>query len=351
MSALPLLRTRGPLVESEHEVHLALADARGTSLGSWGTVAAPVFWRSAAKPFQALAAVREGVLEKVGFGDDALALACASHSSEPRHRAVAGAMLAALSLDERALACGPHPPLGSEMEARVRLGLDVVTPVWSNCSGKHALMLALAGARGWPADGYARDGHPVQQRILEEIAEITGMGASEIPLGLDGCNAVCTAIPLNAMARAWATLASGPDAATARVRDAMTGAPDLVAGTGRLCTTLMEASRGRLVLKVGAEGVYCAGLVREGLGVALKVRDGSMAHAGVALLGVIRALNTAHGLGLDEALEHADVRAHGPGMIRNTRGEITGEQRLDCEAREFATVRCAADHVPAGVRE
>jgi len=350
MTPLILQRTRGPLVESAHEVHLAFADLSGAG-ESWGDVDVPVFWRSAAKPLQAISAVRLGVMEQAQLPEEALALACASHSSEPRHRAVAGAMLAALGLDERALACGAHPPLGAEMGARVRLGMDVPSPVWSNCSGKHLLMLAMAQTQGWSVDGYAREGHPVQERILQDVADLCGVPVESIPLGLDGCNAVCTAVPLRAMARAWATLMAGADPSAARVRSAMLEHPLLVAGTGRLCTTLMEAAAGRLVVKVGAEGVYCAGLVQEGLGIALKVRDGSMLHAGVALLGVLRALDDAHGLGLRSALEHAEVRSHGPGTIRNTRGEITGEQRLAVEKHEFATVLRATDHAPAGAGE
>lgn len=351
MTALALRRTRGPLVESSHAVHLAVVDPVGRVTGRWGTVDLPVFWRSAAKPFQALAAVEDGVPERFDWGPDVLALACASHSSEPRHRSLAGAMLATLGLDERALACGPHPPLGSEMEARVRLGLDRPTPVWSNCSGKHALMLALARRHDWPVEGYARDGHPVQQRILATIAERTGVPVGQMPIGVDGCNTICTAVPLVAMARAWARLGAGHDAADARVRDAMRQHPELVAGEGRLCTALMAAAPGRLVVKVGAEGVYCAALLREGVGLALKVQDGSMPHAGVALLAVLRLLDDAHGLGLREALEAGPVRRHGPGTIRNTRGEPTGDQRLEAEPREFADALRAADAVAAGHEE
>ncbi len=348
MTALSLRRTRGPLVESSHEVHLAIGDANGNAFGRWGETEAPVFWRSAAKPFQALAAVADGAADQFGFDDRQLALACASHSSDPEHRAAAGAMLAALGLDERALACGPHAPLGAEMDARVRLGLDRPTPVWSNCSGKHAMMLALARFHDWAIEGYAREGHPVQARVLEEVAAACAVPAGRIPIGLDGCNAVCTAVPLGAMARAWAGLAEARTGPQRRVRDAMLAHPGMVAGTGRLCTDLMAAAGGRVLAKVGAEGVYCAALVQEGVGIALKVRDGSMPHAGVALLAVLRELDDAHGLGLREVLEHPDVRRHGPGVIRNTRGEPTGEQRLHGAARPFAPGVRAADPAAVG---
>jgi L-asparaginase II len=188
----------------------------------------------------------------------------------------------------------------------------------------------------------------VQRRLLTEIADACAVPESRIALGLDGCNAVCTAVPLSAMARAWAGLAEGASEADRRVRDAMLAHPELVAGTARLCTDLMRVAEGRVIAKVGAEGVYCAALVQEGVGVALKVRDGSMQHAGVALLAVLRELDDAHGLGLRDVLEHPDVRRHGPGTIRNTRGEPTGDQRLTDVPRPFAPGLRAADPAAAG---
>lgn len=346
MTDLRIVRTRGGLVESEHAVRVAIRAGSGGALATHGDVAAPVFWRSAAKPFQALAAVTDGAADQFGFDDAEVALACASHSSEPGHRATALAMLAKIGADETALACGPHTPLSPAVDALVRHDDVVMTPAWSNCSGKHAAMLALARVHGWPWPGYEQRDSRVQQRVLAEVAAWTGLEPSRIPQGVDGCNTVCTAIPLDRMAKAYGRLASATDGPAARIVTAMHGHPWHVAGTDRLCTDLMTAAGGRLIVKLGAEGVYCAGLMREGIGIALKVQDGSMATAGVALLGVLAALDAALGLDLGDALAQPAVARHGPGPIRNTKGLETGEQRLDGALRVSGPVLRAADAAP-----
>lgn len=320
--------TRGDLVESVHEVHAVVTDAAGQVFMKAGPVDAPVFWRSAAKPFQAITSVQDGAADRFGFTPEELALACASHSSEPLHRQTALGMLAKVGAPESALACGAHPPLSARVDAEVRVHGTAMTPCWSNCSGKHSAMLGLATHHGWALEGYERSGHPVQQRILDEVARWCELPATQVAQAVDGCNTVCFGVPLRAMAGAYARLGASEEPAARRIVQAMSGRPWFVAGTGRLCTDLMAAAGGRLVAKFGAEGVYCVALPEAGLGLALKVRDGSFPVAGIALLGLLRSLDAAWGLGLAPVLEAPDVLRHGPGPILNTRGRIVGERRL-----------------------
>jgi L-asparaginase II len=236
-------------------------------------------------------------------------------------------MLGKLGLEEEQLACGPHPPLSPVVAKAALRGSVILTPRWSNCSGKHAGMLALARHHGWPTAGYEAAGHPVQQRILREVAAWTGVAESAIPLSVDGCTAVCFALPLRAMAQAYARIATADDPAALRLTRAMMSHPLLVAGTGRLCTDLMAAWPGRVLAKIGAEGVYSAALPAEGIGIALKVEDGDMRVAATALLEVLHQvlhrLAPAAGLALPAAL----LARHGPQAIRNTRDQPTGELR------------------------
>jgi L-asparaginase II len=315
--------TRSGLVESVHAVSVAVVDVEGHLVAHAGDAGRLTYWRSSAKPFQALPMVQDGAADALGFGPEELALACASHSSEPRHREVCLRMLAAAGCTEEQLACGPHPPISASVaEAVLREGASL-TPSWSNCSGKHAGMLALARHHGWPTEGYTRAGHPVQERILEEVCRWTGLSRSALHLGVDGCTAVCFGLPLRAMAVAWARLGTSAEPAARRLREAMWAHPELVAGTGRLCTELMTACRGRVLAKVGAEGVYSAALPGLGLGVALKVEDGHGPSGAVALLSVLAQLDARHGLGLPLAgLTH-----HAEPPQRNTRGELTGTLR------------------------
>jgi L-asparaginase II len=279
MALLTIESTRSGLVESVHRVSAAVADASGRLVASAGEPGLLTFWRSAAKPFQALPLVMDGAAEHWGFGPRELAIACASHSSEPAHRELAEAMLRACGCQEEQLACGPHPPLSPAVAEEVaRTGVKL-TPKWSNCSGKHSGMLALARHHGWPTEGYARADHPVQQRILVEVSRWTGVAPGELRLGVDGCTAVCFGLPLVAMATAYARLGTSEEAAARRLREAMWAHPELVAGTGRLCTELMTACRGSVLAKVGAEGIYSAALPALGLGVTVKVEGGGWGWA------------------------------------------------------------------------
>ena len=334
---LRILATRGDLVESTHAVSVAVRRSGGQAVGNAGDPDLVTFWRSCAKPFQALPLLEDGAAERFGLGTEELALACASHSSEPVHLEVTDRFLARIGCTEADLACGPHTPLGAQVASRVsREGLNV-TPRWSNCSGKHSGMLALAKHHGWPTKGYETKEHPVQRRILEAVTRWTGIDAlpthdarstTHLHLAVDGCTAVCFGLPLSAMARAYAALGAGASPGLATLRDAMLARPDLVAGTGRSCTDIMNAVPGKVIVKLGADGVYCGTLVGTGLGFALKVEDGDMKALPVALLAVLDQL--AEHLGWSERWS-ALVPQHGAFEIKNTRKVVTG--RVYAEGR------------------
>ena len=325
MSGFRVEATRGDLVESVHYIHAAVTDARGRLVASAGDPDFMTFWRSAAKPIQALPILSDGAARAFALDDEELALACASHSAEPSHLEVADRFLEKLGLGEDALACGPHAPLDPKRAAEVARSGAVLTPRWSNCSGKHAGMLAMALHHGWPLGGYARAGHPVQERIVAEIEEWTGVARDDMRFGVDGCTAMCVALPLRAMALGYARFAHSEDDDARRLRRAMTGHPRLLAGTGRFCTELGLAWPGGVIAKVGAEGVYSAALLESGHGIALKVEDGNAHAAPVALHAVIKQVARAlNGRDADPlaALAHREVIP-----IRNTRGEVTGVLR------------------------
>ena len=328
--------TRGELTESVHAVEVAVVDAEDRLVASAGNPDLVTFWRSAAKPFQALPLLIDGAADRFALGSDAIALACGSHSSEPVHVALALRVLAAIGCQESDLACGPHVPLSPAVhEAALRAG-TAMTPAWSNCSGKHAGMLALARHHGWLTAGYQRAGHPVQQRILAEVSRWTGLDAGHVGQAVDGCTAVCFALPLRRMALAYARLGTSREPAAQRLREAMTAHPELIGGERRLCTELIRQSGGAVLAKVGAEGVYCAALPQAGLGVALKVLDGDMKSSQVALLGVLAQLDQG---ALAPTL--ASLAGYAAPAIRNTRREATGVMRA-AGALRF--------HAPLGAR-
>jgi L-asparaginase II len=314
---------RGGQVESRHPVHVAVVDARGDLVAWKGDVENVTFYRSAAKPIQALPLVEEGVVDRFGLTSEELALCCASHEGEDAHVAGARSILAKAGLDEELLACGPHPPFSEEAaRALVERG-ERPARVHNNCSGKHAGMLALAVAMGWDPAGYHRAGHPVQERMRREVSRWSGVPEGEIGEAVDGCGVVCFSVPLHAMAGSFARFAAAADAgqAPARIVSAMTRHPFMVGGTGRACTMVMERSGDTAFVKLGAEGVYGAGLPARGLGVAIKVADGARRAVEVALVRVLEALGVLSAGDLD-ALE----RFRRP-TVWNTRGEVVGEIR------------------------
>jgi len=333
MAPLTLESTRSGFVESVHRVSVAVTDGEGRLVASSGEPGLVTFWRSAAKPLQALPLVADGAAERFGFGARELALSCASHSSEPVHREVAEGMLRACGCEESHLACGPHPPLSAKVAEEALRGGVALTAKWSNCSGKHSAMLALARHHGWPTQGYERLGHPVQERLLEEVCRWAGVARGELRLGVDGCTAVCFGLPLSAMATAYARLGTSPEPAVARLREAMWAHPELVAGTGRLCTELMAVCQGTVLAKVGAEGVYSAAIPSLGLGITLKVESGDMRCSPPALLAVLRQVLARQGTGARVALPAEALAHHAEPVLRNTRGEATGSLRATGELR------------------
>ena len=316
--------TRGRVVETLHRVHAAVVDDAGRVVAHAGDPDLVTFWRSGAKPFQAFPLVADGVVEHFGITLAELALCCASHSSEPAQVQQVRELLAKIGCSERDLLCGPHPPL-SEAIAREYASRGVqLTAVYSNCSGKHAGMLALARYHGWPVAFYTRPEHPVQQRCLAEVSRWTEVPAQAIETAVDGCGVVCFALPLRGMARAYARLAnaeqdSQPTAPRSayRVVEAMLRYPELVAGRGRPCTDMMRAHPGRVVTKTGAAGVYCALLTQERWGIALKVEDGNGGAAALAMATILEQL------GLRP--QPLSLQAQ---PIVNTRGETVGELRV-----------------------
>jgi L-asparaginase II len=227
-------------------------------------------------------------------------------------------------------------PLSPDVAAQLAREGRAPTPLWSNCSGKHAGMLALATHHGWPVAGYERVGHRVQQRILAEVSRWTGTPQDAVGTAVDGCTAVCFALPLSAMALGYARLAASDEPAAVRIRDAMMTHPWHVGGTARPCTDLMGAAPGTVFAKIGAEGVYCAGVPGLGLGVALKVEDGDMRCAPIALLAVLQQVAERASSALAAALARPEVVRHADVEIRNTRDEVTGYLRARGSLR-FAT--------------
>ncbi len=294
-SANPILvhALRGGIVESMHRGAVAVLDATGAVHTALGDIDRPIFPRSAVKVLQALPLVASGAAERWGLTDAELALACASHGGEPRHADTAAAMLAKAGVDVGALECGAHWPYhDGSIKALAAAGTSP-SALHNNCSGKHAGFVCLGchraeergQARRGFLSGYVRPEHAVMQEVTAALEATTGHPLAGAARGTDGCSIPTYAIPLRALALAFARVGTGQGLSDAharaarRLRAAVAAAPDMVAGTGRFDSRVMAALGERVFCKVGAEGVYCAALPELGLGVAVKMDDGNTARA------------------------------------------------------------------------
>jgi hypothetical protein len=199
---LDVVVSRGQSIESRHRVHAAVWEVASGLVGVARDPFLQTPWRSCAKPFQVMPFLETGGFDELVWGDDELALACASHGGEPEHIAVATRMLDSLALEEGDLACGPHEPLSRRGSRALRDSGLPPTRLHNNCSGKHAAMLGRAHLSGWPIQGYEREGHPVQNAALESVARWTSVPADKIERAVDGCGVVVFGLPIAQMSRA-----------------------------------------------------------------------------------------------------------------------------------------------------
>lgn len=318
---------RGGIVESVHRGAVAVYDGDGHVVMEIGDTARPVFPRSAVKAIQALPLVESGAADAFGFGDRELALACASHSGEPEHVELAASMLARAGLDETALECGAHWPTSQAATIELARSGREATALHNNCSGKHSGFLCTCRHVGLVHRGYVTAQHPFQAMIAETMAEVTGAAHGADNRGTDGCSIPTYAVPLASLAHGFARMATGTGlppqraAAAQRLLAACMAEPFYVAGTGRACTRLMQAAPGRIFVKTGAEGVFCAAVPEKGLGIAVKCDDGA-GRAAEAVVSRILA-----GLFPDDAALAEMVAAVGNHETKNWNGIEVGRVR------------------------
>jgi L-asparaginase II len=368
--------TRNARLESLHRGAVAVVDARGKLVASLGNPKQPVYLRSAAKPFQALALVCSGAADAFGVTEEELALICSSHSGEARHIALLESLLRRTGLCAEQLHCGIHPPFDAQARrALVESGL-APTVLHNNCSGKHAGMLATSKHLGLTLEDYTDPEHGVQMAIRGILAFLAGLEPDEIEIGTDGCAVPAFYVPLRSFSLAMARLAAagegtdevrqedealedalcdeecdvdgteeggtGPlEAVTggeadeslpvslsdglARTWRAMISHPVIFGGSrGRLDTDLMRAAAGHgvpLVAKSGAEGVYAVAVVRDGeaYGFALKIEDGAERARNSAAIEILRQLD----LLPEEAID--PLSGYHQPLILTRRDEAVGE--------------------------
>ena len=289
--------TRNGTPESRHRGWVAVARGDGTLVAHAGDPEELTFPRSAMKPFQAVAVVESGAADRFAFSDEELAICCGSHHGERRHRETVAGILAKIGQPATALLGAIDPPYNAERERLAEAGDEVAQRLAQNCSGKHAGMLAACVALGYPTETYDAADHPHQRAIRSIVAQFWDVPEDQLVAGLDNCTLPAFAAPIRNVATGWARIAD-PDSAPAehreairRIGEAMGREPFMVAGTAGLNTILMDVTGGRVLAKDGAEGVVCLAIRDKGLGVTVKLEDGSFRAHGVIVRDLLRRLD------------------------------------------------------------
>ena len=319
--------TRNTTVESRHYGAAVVCDYKGNILESWGDINRLIFPRSALKPMLAIHLIESGASDQYKLNDAELSLACSSHQGEQIHQSQVSSWLTRLGLTENHLACGPALPEHTETAHQILTSGQTGCRIHHNCSGKHTGFLTTALHLNLPLNNYHLIDHPLQQLSLDILSDLADINLRQYPMGTDGCGLPAPTMPLLQLARATARFAKPVDLAEERIKaiyrlhKAITNEPLYVAGHGTVVSELNEATKGSVLAKTGAEGIVIAALPEKGLGIAVKIADGSERARSVALLAILDHLGA-----LSDEEKHK-LQDHISPTIVNSRGLNVGDIR------------------------
>ncbi|MCX8131965.1 MAG: asparaginase [Clostridia bacterium] len=276
-----VILTRTSHIESIHKGYLCVTDPQKNIVYSIGNRDTKVYLRSSAKPIQAVAFASSGAMEKFNINLEELAIICSSHSGEDFHLKAVSSILNKIGLNEESLSCGVANPYNQDMINELIKKGERPSQLYNCCSGKHAGMLALCKYYNFPVEGYTEPEHPVQQLILKTVAELLECDTGDITLGIDGCGIPTFMVTLHQASYLYSLLAHGYNGtgkykeAFGLIQKAMTSYPRMINGDKEFCTDLITHSEGKVIGKVGAEGIYCVAVPEKQLGICIKISDGN----------------------------------------------------------------------------
>lgn len=303
---LEVLVKRGSSVESIHRVHAAICDVKGRILMKAGISEYETFIRSALKPFQALPFLTSGTSEKYKATNKTLALACGSHCGSPEQAREAFKLLWNADIDINELKC----PVPQNKESKLQ----------HNCSGKHSAFLATCKKMDWDLDSYLMGHHPLQKEIFRRIADFLKIPTEELIAERDDCGAPTLLLRLSQMAILYANLSTSNHPEFEKICRAMISHPELVGGEGRFDSELMKRGHCQIISKGGSEGIQCIGRIGEGIGIAIKVEDGSKRAKHAVAIQILRQLEWMTPTALEE-LEEISLQIK-PGVFLEVRGKL-----------------------------
>ncbi|MDP5273337.1 asparaginase [Chengkuizengella axinellae] len=315
---------RGSMIESLHDGYIAVSNSDGKLQYYLGDPHYKTYARSTAKLLQAIPIMEEVLNTDIELSDEEIAVICSSHNGESEHVRAVQSILTKINLNHSQLLCGEQKPLHKETRERLLRENVQFTSLHNTCSGKHAGMLLLSKLLNCPLNSYLSVEHPVQQIMLETIKEMTGAKTSEINIAKDGCGVPVFGITVHQLATAFAklgsptSLAERKKQACEKIVHAVSLQPFYIAGTERFDTHLIQATKGRILGKMGNEGVFALTIPSEDLGIAIKVSDGAERASYPSAVEILSQL------GLLSSHEKQELtRFHYP-IIKNRRNENVG---------------------------
>ena len=305
-SYIKVLVKRGSSVESIHRAHASICDVKGRTLMKAGSSEYETFIRSALKPFQALPFLTSGASEKYNLDNKTLALACGSHSGSANQARTAFKLLWNAEIDVNELKC----PIPQNRESKLQ----------HNCSGKHSAFLATCKKMSWDLESYLMGHHPLQKEIFRRVSDLLKIPADELIAERDDCGAPTLLLSLSQMAILYAHLSKSDQPEFEKITRAMTHNPDLIAGKGYFDSELIKRGHKQIISKGGSEGIQCIGLLGEGIGLSIKVEDGSKRAKHAVAIHILRQLEWI----TPSALEELDeiILQKKPGIYIEVEGEL-----------------------------
>jgi len=319
--------TRGPLVESTHNVMAAVVNETGGLLYAWGNPQFLTYPRSAIKMLQAIPLIESGAADKFALEERHIALACASHRGEKEHIQALSQWMEKAKISDSMYVCAPHWPFNENSAHDLARRGGQPTVLCNNCAGKHSALITTCLHLGENPSGYEKPEHPAQKRLRQILTETTKYDHGKAVHGIDGCGIPTYALPLQNIATGMASFVSSKESAArkttcTRILQAVSKNPFYISGSDEFATAVIEKTQGRAIIKGGAEGVMAGVLPQKKMGFALKCVDGAGRATQLATVQLLLQLG---GMTVEEAKALSKFTQP---AVTNWKGDVVGQLRI-----------------------
>ena len=286
--------TRGNVIENIHQGIAIAIDSNYRIIKKWGDTTAEIFPRSALKPIQTFGIISTGTDKALKLKDEQIALATSSHHAETIHVDMVKLWLKELKLEEEDLTLGSAWPLSPKRKDYILRHEGRKSKLYHNCSGKHCGQLSICVHQKFKTLNYQDPKHPVQKLFIQNLEKLSETKINHI--GIDGCGLPAPSLPLERFAYALTKFADpakldGVDKkAVMKVFECCVKYPVLFGGSESVNSILTKSSSKKILVKNGADGVFSAIIPDEKMAIVVKIKDGNMKAAEIAIAGLLRDL-------------------------------------------------------------